>query len=111
MSKLTPELQKQIQDQLAAVTGMYRNGQVVADTYHKCLVAIAYEYAVADEALRAAAIIQAIPVEYFKDVQPQQMREDPNYCIVAYETAMALVQGGVVHLGPKVLTNQPAASA
>jgi hypothetical protein len=108
---VTEEMQKQIDDQVAAVTRLHREGQIDDNVFHKCMVAIAYEYAVRDEPLRAAGIIQSIPVEYFREVQMKQMQEDPSYCLVAFACAQRLVADGIIHMGPKFTVNQGPASA
>jgi hypothetical protein len=108
---LTEEMAKLIQDQLVAVQQLRRDEKIDENVYHKCMVAIAYEYAVRDEGLRAAALIQTIPIEYFRNVQPQQMRDDPAFCTIAFVTAMKLVKDGFVEIGPKLVINQGPANA
>lgn len=108
---LTPEVEKAIQETITVVTAMFKAGQIDSDVYYKALVCTAYEFTAAGVPLRAAAIVQQIPIEYFQAVQRQQMQDDSNYALVAYELALSLVHGGLVHLGPKVSPTMPAASA
>jgi hypothetical protein len=93
------EAEKKCDEQLAALTSMYREKQLEANLYYKCLVALAYEFSIGDKHLRAATLAQGIPLEYFRDVQRQQMQEDPNYAYVAYTLALNLLQQGFVHIG------------
>jgi hypothetical protein len=104
-------IERQLQESLAVVTQMYRQGVLAPDDYHKCVVSLAYEFSVAGYHLRAASIIQSVPLEYFQSVQRKQMEEDGRYAYIAYTLALNLVQNGLVHLGPKVAATMPAASA
>jgi hypothetical protein len=108
---MTPEMEKQIEEQLAAVTGMYRNKQLEPDLYYKCLLCVAYEFSAQGEHLRALSISHGVPLEYFQGPHQQQMREDQNFATVSYLLAMALFQQGFIHLGPKVSSTMPPARA
>lgn len=108
---MSPELEKKLQEQYQAVAGLYRAGQIDENTYYKCLVCLAFEYGQDDQVHRAAAIIQGIPLAYFRDSQPKQMQEDHQYAVCAYTLALRLVRGGIVHVGAKVTPNMGSASA
>ena len=105
------EAEKRIQAQIAAMTSMYRAQQINGDLFHKLLICAAYEFSVRGEHLRAAAVVQGIPAEYFRDVQRQQMDEDTEYQAVAYILAQNLVESGLVQLGAKISVTMPAARA
>jgi hypothetical protein len=108
---LTPELEKQIQESVAAVTNMFRQGVLPAATYYKALVCLAYEYSVAGEQLRCLALLQGIPLEYYREDQGKQMLEDPQYAHIGFTIAKNLLEGGYVHLGPNVIPTMPPAKA
>ncbi len=108
---MDPEIQALLEEQLAAVTALHREQRLEADLYYKCLVAIAHDYAVSGDAARAASLVQSIPVSYFQVAQRTQMLGDVAYAEAAYVLALALVQEGYVHMGPRISTTLPAARA
>lgn len=111
MAKMTDETRKQCEDALAAIADMRKQGIMPEHSYFKSLVCLAYEFAIADEQLRAATLVQTIPLSYFTSgIQAQQMADDENYLYVAYTMAKALVDCGIVDLMP-VKTNVPLGQA
>lgn len=102
---------KKLQEEIAALGDLNRAGTLDANTYFKMLVGIAYQYAKLDAHVKAAAVMQGVPLDYFREVQRRHMAEDAEYASQAYELALSLVQNGLVHLGPKPRANMPVASA
>lgn len=74
---------------------MHRTGALPDEVYHKFLVSLAYEFSQADEVLRAVALLQSVPVEYFQNSLITQMKEDSNFAHVAYSVAKAVHDSGV----------------
>lgn len=111
-AELTPDDEKAIEEQVAALNDLHREGKLDANTYYKNLVLTAHEYSSRGAALKAAAVVQGIPLEYFRQVQRKQMTEDPVYAKQAYTLALALVAEGLIHMSAYVPeVNMPAASA
>lgn len=109
---MDPQVQQQVEKSLAAVTQMYRDKQLPAEQYYKCVLCLAYEFSSGDDHLRAASMAQTIPLEYYRETQRQQMIEDPNFAYISYTLALNLFQAGLVHLGGATPSStMPAASA
>jgi hypothetical protein len=108
---LTPELEEKIQKSVAALTNMFRTGVLPADQYYKTMVCMAYEYSVVGEQIRALALLQGIPLEYFEKVQGPQMAEDPQYAHLGYLLAKNILESGYVHMGPNITPTMPPAKA
>jgi uncharacterized protein with von Willebrand factor type A (vWA) domain len=102
---------KVIQEEISAFGAMLRSKQINEELYHKLLVAAAYQFANVGEFLRAAAVVQSIPVEYFQNVQPRHMTEDKDYCEASYALAKMLVEQNLIDLAPAVAYNHPPAQA
>lgn len=91
-----------------AVKAMYMDGHLEAALYYKCLVALAYNYAVELDLTGALTLLMKCSHDYFAKVQGQQMGQDPQFYAVSVSLATLLVQLGVVDHGPKiVMTARP----
>lgn len=108
---LSPDEEKKLDESLVALTNLYRDNQIEPNSYYKCLVCLAYEFAIADKGLRAASIAQGIPVDYFKGVLRKQMQEDANFAYLTYTLSLCLLEQGLVHLGSAIPATMPAARA
>jgi hypothetical protein len=103
--------QQIIQEEIAAFNGLLRDKTIDPNTYHKLMVGAAYEFATIGEFLRAAGVVQTIPIEYFETVQTRQMAEDQEYAQRAYSLAKLLVENNLIDLVPAVKFNHPPAQA
>ena len=81
---------------LKMVEEMHKTGALSEGVWAKCLVSLAYEYALAEEDQMALVLLVKAPPEYYKDVQPQQMDADAQYRDLVILLAYRLVQMGVV---------------
>lgn len=105
------DFEKKVEESISAVTKMYRDKILPEEDYYRCMVSLAYEYAIGDKVLQAASIAQGIPRDYYQKVQHQQMLEDPNYAYISYSLALALFQAGYVHIGEIPAPTMGAATA
>jgi hypothetical protein len=81
----------------------YRGNVISIELYYKFLVSFAYEYAVAGYADEAMTMILGIAPSYFKNTQPRQMDEDPEYLKVAEKVAETLAYAGVLQTTPTAM--------
>jgi hypothetical protein len=105
------EKEKQLEASMAAMIGLLREGKIERDAYCKQMVIVAAEFSQAGEQIRAASIVSMLPLDYFKNVQKNQMEADTDYAFRAYSLALNLVQGGFVHLGSSMRPTQAPALA
>jgi len=66
------------------------------DSYHKCLVSLAYEYFRAGEDQVGLIILNRIPASYYETVQYQQMLDDASYRDLVLLLVYRMIQMGVV---------------
>lgn len=108
---MTPEVKAQVEELLAALKNLHAAGQLPDASYHKSIVAIAYEYFVDEDPESGVRLLMTVPVSYFKDVQPQQMVDDPQYAYICQVVARKLVLHGYVLDGNVPVPTQSAAKA
>lgn len=79
---------------IEALEGLRADKTIDDDIYHKGVVAIAFEYADAEEMDIALGMLVKVPKAYYADVQLGQMCADPLYSEVVVRLARLLVLAG-----------------
>lgn len=111
MSDLEKQLESHLEKQIVEVTGLFRSGAMTESVYHKCLLCFSVTALGIGDEKQAIDLLQSIPLSYFERDHQQHMREDPHFAEISHQMATFLVKTGYAHVGPKIVTNIPGASA
>ena len=68
-----------IEKALKALREMRACQDIDSSIYHKCLVALAYEYAASDDLDACVGLLLSVPLSYYESEQLGQMQDDPDY--------------------------------
>lgn len=93
---VAPRPRDEVDKALKVVEEIRKTGAMSDGSYYKCLVSLAYEYALAEEDQMALVLLAKAPPDYYKTVQPQQMDADKQYSDLVVLLAYKLIQMGVV---------------
>jgi hypothetical protein len=80
----------------------YQSKAVTKDAYHRGLVQIAYEYAVAGYADETLGVVMGVEASYFKSASTEQMKADPEFHKQAQVVADVLTATGLLPITQKV---------
>jgi hypothetical protein len=102
------EDQKECRRVVSALRDCLATGVLTAPEFHRALVSVAYEYAIAEEVDTAVSLLVGIPLTYFQLEQAQQMLDDPTYAAICQVIARHLSLAGYLEnfafTSSKVLT-------
>lgn len=84
-----------IDEQYAICRAMYREGRMPKEMYLKCVIALAYEFAVMDQMEDTRILLSECDEPYLREVLPIQMAEDQTFYTVALYLARKLSERGV----------------
>lgn len=102
---------KKLETEEEALLAMFRDSVIDRDVYGKRLISLAYQYAKANDVSRATPLLGKMSEEYYRQVMPKQMEDDPVFANEAYGLAEKLVSDGHVTLEREYQYNKAPAKA
>lgn len=87
-------IRPQVEEMHALIRSMRDKGQMTQGQYLKCVLSLAYEYALAGEMADATHLVKECDESYLSSILPEQMRADPVFHEVAFKVAMVFAQEG-----------------
>jgi len=85
-----------IDHSLKVVENLKAQKVMADDVYYKCIVSLAYEYLLDGAQQEGLQQLMRVPISYYKEVQPKQMKEDHMYRDLVVLLSFKLIQLGVV---------------
>lgn len=94
------ELKSDLERAEAHIMGLKDKGLLPDENYYKCMVSLAYEYAIDGNMDKVKSMLAPIPADYYNTTMQQQMQDDPDFMDVASGVAQAIVDHGLAEDSP-----------
>lgn len=76
---------------LAALRTLRRSGEITIELYCKMVINLCLEYVKQNQVQEVIVLVRGLPSEYFEETIAEQMKEDADFCEVAYTVACAMI--------------------
>lgn len=76
---------------LAALRTLRRSGEITIELYCKMVINLCLEYVKQNQVQDVIVLVRGLPSEYFEETIAEQMKEDADFCEVAYTVACAMI--------------------
>ena len=96
------ELRAATIEAVKALKGLAADGSLEQNHLYKGLVSLALIFAEGNDLPWVTKLLLEVPVEYYRNVQPGQMLEDPIYAEVCTELARLVILYALVDMGPVI---------